>query len=196
MTCVSSKLCEFIFIGGLPEEKRDKRSRLPCYVFCICLLTQQEVVTPYTARNFAIGGPTAREGQLDRFFLQKWHFIYKLSVKKQRTGQKRAKPPQKRWFFPEKGPGPFSDKLSQLIGGAGKTTFFGGFLPVFCPVLCFFTDNLYMKCHFCKKKSVQLTFSSRRTANCKVPSRITLILFVQTKGRVFWRRVFCDYTYL
>ena len=25
-------------------------SRLPCYVFCICLLTQQEVVTPYTAK--------------------------------------------------------------------------------------------------------------------------------------------------
>ena len=24
----------------------------------------------------------------------------------------------------------------------------------------------------------------------------TLILFVQTRGRVFWRRVFCDYTYL
>ena len=27
-------------------------------------------------------------------------------------------------------------------------------------------------------------------------SQGTLILFVQTEGRVFWRRVFCDYTYL
>ena len=56
--------------------------------------------TPYTARNFAIGGPTAREGQLDRFFLQKRHFIYKLSVKKQRTGQKTGKNPPKKVVFP------------------------------------------------------------------------------------------------
>ena len=76
-------------------------------------------MTPYTARNFAIGSPKAREGQLDRFFLQKWHFIYKLSVKKQRTGQKTGKNPPKKVVFPappiswlslsEKGPGPFLD---------------------------------------------------------------------------------------
>ena len=57
-------------------------------------------MTPYTARNFAIGSPKAREGQLDQFFLQKWHFIYKLSVKKQRTGQKTGKNPQKKVVFP------------------------------------------------------------------------------------------------
>ena len=31
-------------------------------------------MTPYTPRNFAIGGPTAREGQLDRFFFAKMVF--------------------------------------------------------------------------------------------------------------------------
>ena len=45
-------------------------------------------------------------------------------------------------------------------------------LPVFCPVLCFFTNNLYITCSFCKKKSVHLTFSSQRSGDCKVPSRI------------------------
>ena len=151
-------------------------------------------MTPYTPRNFAIGGPTAREGQLDRFFLQKWHFIYKLSVKKQRTGQKTGKNPPKKVFFrkrtrsfsgfPEKdpvlfrkrtqsgsqsgkGPGPFSEKLSQLIGGAGKTTFFGGFLPVFCPVLCFFTDSLYMKRIFKKKIGPSLLFLAAGTTDTK-----------------------------
>ena len=34
---------------------------------------------------------STREGQMEQFFLQKRHFIYKLSVKKQETGQKRAK---------------------------------------------------------------------------------------------------------
>ena len=125
-------------------------------------------MTPYTARNFAIGSPKAREGQLDRFFLQKWHFIYKLSVKKQRTGQKTGKNPPKKVVFPappiswlslsEIGPGPISDKLSQLIGGAGKNTFFGGFLPVFCPVSCFFTDSMYMTRIFKKKSDLACLF--------------------------------------
>ena len=55
--------------------------------------------------------------------------------------------------------------------GLIKTPFFGGFLPVFCPVSCFFTDNLCMKCLFCKKKWSHLTFSSRRSASYKVPPR-------------------------
>ena len=42
-------------------------------------------------------------------------------------------------------------KPIQTAGGAGKKLFFGGFLPVFCPVFCFFAHNLYMKCLFCKK---------------------------------------------
>ena len=41
----------------------------------------------------------ARGGQSDRFFLQKRHFIYKLSVKRQKTGQKTAKKPPKNLFF-------------------------------------------------------------------------------------------------
>ena len=66
-----------------------------------------------------------------------------------------------------KGPGPFSDKLSQLIGGAGKTTFFGGFLPVFCPVLCFFTDSLHMKQIFKKKIGPSLLFLAAGTTDTK-----------------------------
>ena len=74
-------------------------SRLPCYVFCISLLTYQEVVTPYTWRNFVTGASTAREAQMGRFFLQKRHFIHKLSVNKQETGQKTGKNPPKKGLF-------------------------------------------------------------------------------------------------
>ena len=56
-------------------------------------------MTPYTWRNFVNGVPTAREGQMEPFFLQKRHFKYKLSVKKQKTGQKTGKKPQKRGVF-------------------------------------------------------------------------------------------------
>ena len=56
-------------------------------------------MTPYTWRNFVTGASTAKEGQLDRFFLQKRHFIYKLSMKKQDQDRKRAKTLQKRLFL-------------------------------------------------------------------------------------------------
>ena len=56
-------------------------------------------MTPYTWRTFVNGAPTAREGQMERFFLQKRHFIYKLSVKKQETGQKTGKNPPKKVFL-------------------------------------------------------------------------------------------------
>ena len=57
------------------------------------------MVTPYTWRNFVNGVPTAREGQMEPFFLQKRHFKYKLSVKKQKTGPKNGQKPQKRGIF-------------------------------------------------------------------------------------------------
>ena len=41
--------------------------------------------------------------------------------------------------------------LMEFHKSADKNVFFGGFLPVFCPVSCFFTENLCMKCLFCKK---------------------------------------------
>ena len=50
-------------------------------------------------RNFVNGDPMAREGQMGQFFLQKRHFIYKLSVKKQETGQKTGKNPPKKVFL-------------------------------------------------------------------------------------------------
>ena len=56
-------------------------------------------MTPYTWRNFVTGASTAREGQMGRFFLQKRHFIHKLSVKKQETGQKTGKNPPKKGVF-------------------------------------------------------------------------------------------------
>ena len=34
--------------------------------------------------------------------------------------------------------------------GMKQTGFFLGVLPVFCIVFCFFTNNLYVKCSFCK----------------------------------------------
>ena len=44
-------------------------------------------------------------------------------------------------------------KVAEMVRSADKNTFFGGFLPVFCPVFCLITDNLYMRCLFCKKES-------------------------------------------
>ena len=46
-----------------------------------------------------ISAPTAREGQMDRLFLQKRPFIYILFVKKLKTGQKTAKTLQKKVAF-------------------------------------------------------------------------------------------------
>jgi len=54
----------------------------------------------------------------------------------------------KNWTKNGKGPGPFSDKLSQLIGGAGKQPLFGGFLPVFLafsPIVCTWHEYLKKK---------------------------------------------------
>ena len=46
-----------------------------------------------------ISNPTARECQMDRLFLHKEHFIYKLSVTRQKTAQKQAKTLLKPVFF-------------------------------------------------------------------------------------------------
>ena len=47
-----------------------------------------------------MGAPTARAGQMDRFFLQKRLCTYKWSVKKQKTGRKTGKNPPKKVIFP------------------------------------------------------------------------------------------------
>ena len=133
-------------------------------------------------RNFASVVPAAKKSQLGPIFFQNIRVIYKLSVKKQETGQKTGKKPPKKGVFirPSDQLAEFGLKSWQLLApnsaswseGLMKTPFFGGFLHVFCPVSCFFTDNLCMKCLFCKKKSSHLTFSSRRSASYKVPPRI------------------------
>ena len=53
--------------------------------------------------------------------------------------------------FDLKRAGSFEVKLSQVAGGAKKTPFFGGFLPIFRPVPCFWTGLMYIKCPFCKR---------------------------------------------
>ena len=82
-----------------PHPHLDYPSRLPCSVFCICQLTEQEVVTPYTRRNFVNGTSTARKGLFDWFFLQKRHLIYMSPAQKQLTGRKMVKNPPKKVFF-------------------------------------------------------------------------------------------------
>ena len=49
-----------------------------------------------------------------------------------------------------------------------KTPFFGGCLPVFCPVFCFFMDNMYMTRIFFEKIGPSLFFLAAGTTNTKV----------------------------
>ena len=53
-----------------------------------------------------------------------------------------------------------------------KTCYFWEEFHVFCTFQLILVLLMHIEYHFCKKKSVQLTFSSRRTANCKVPRHI------------------------
>ena len=48
-----------------------------------------------------------------------------------------------------------------------KTPFFGGFLPVFCPVSCFFTDSLYITRIFWKKIGPSWLFLAAGTTDTK-----------------------------
>ena len=158
----------------------------------------------------------AREGQSDRFFLQKRHYIYKLWVKRQKTGQKTGKKPPKKQFFPappavcmglawnvaqhlrpclkwcakpglrccatfqawpemlqHSRPGLKCCATSQAkpirtAGGAGKSRFFGGFLPVFCPVVCIFPICIHIIRIFKKKIGSSQLFLAARATDTKV----------------------------
>ena len=133
-------------------------------------------MTPYTAKNFAIGGPTAREGQLDRFFLQKWHFIYKLSVKKQRTGQKTGKNPPKKVVF--------SSLFDQLAEFEQKRA---------CPFL--FEQKRTGPFLFEQKRTGPFLFEQKRTGPFLFEQKRTGSFSVQTqpadrrgwKNHLFWR---------
>ena len=125
------------------------------------------MATPYTWRTFTIDAPMAREGQSDRFFLQKRHYIYKLWVKKQKQDKKLAKKLKKKnsfssssgclYGFGLKCCATFQAKPIRTAGGAGKSRFFGGFLPVFCPVVCIFPICIHIIRIF-KKKSGLASF--------------------------------------
>ena len=141
---------------------------MPCSVFCICQLTEQEVVTPYTRRNFVNGTSTARKGLFDWFFLQKRHSIYMSPAQKQLTGRKMDKNPPKKGVFLA----PLASWLSLSVSvaqqirtnsaswpeGLEKNTFFGGFLTIFRPVSCFWAGLMYIKCLFCKKNQSNRPF--------------------------------------
>ena len=146
------------------------------------------------------------------FFLQKRHFKYKLSVKKQKRGQKMGKKPQKRGVFigtsalipqtvrticriPQtvrtisgngahhlrnsanvaapfaefcKWCAPFAEWRQNLVRGAEKTPFCGGFLPVF--VLFFACSQTICTWHgYFSKKSDPACFFSRRDHWYKSP---------------------------
>ena len=49
-----------------------------------------------------------------------------------------------------------------------KTPFFGGFLAIFCPVFCFFTENMYMTRIFFEKIGPSLFFLAAGTTDTKV----------------------------
>ena len=54
----------------------------------------------YTWRNFVLGAPTAREGQLSRFFFAKMAFhVQTIGEKAKNRTKKRAKNPPKNVFF-------------------------------------------------------------------------------------------------
>ena len=87
------------------------------------------MVTPVEPRNFVSVVPAAKKSKLGPIFFLNIRFMYKLSVKKQRTGQKTGKNPPKKVVFPappiswlsfsEKGPGPFPDfrKRTRSLSG-------------------------------------------------------------------------------
>ena len=58
-------------------------------------------------------------------------------------------------------------KLQRWSEVLKKTPFFGGFLPTFRPVLCFFTEYLYMKRIFWKENGPSLLFLAAGTTHSK-----------------------------
>ena len=112
------------------------------------LFVELAVATPVEWRNFVSVVPAAKKSQLGPIFFSKYPCYIQTVCEKARN---RTKNLQKKGVFISS-----SDQLAEpghksWSEGLIKTPFFGGFLPVFCPVSCFFTDNLCMKCLFCKK---------------------------------------------
>ena len=58
------------------------------------------MVTPVERRNFVSVVRAAKKSKLGPIFFQNIRVIYKLSMKKQKTGQKTVKKPPKKVFFP------------------------------------------------------------------------------------------------
>ena len=67
---------------------------------------------------------------------------------------------------------PYPAKLSQLAGGAGKKHLFWRVFASFSSCFLLFHGPFVCTKPFLQKKSVHLTFSSRRSAHYKVPPHI------------------------
>ena len=77
-------------------------------------------MTPVEPRNFVSVVPAAKKSKLGPIFLLNIRFMYKLSVKKQRTGQKTGKNPKKKGVFSSP-----SDQLAEFF--RKRTRSFSGF---------------------------------------------------------------------
>ena len=95
-----------------------------------------------------------------------------------------SSPPHQLLRISANGPGPFAEFckrsrpgtvyrnpaeiLKSWWEGLEKNTFFKGFLPVMCPVFCFFLNSLYMKRIFKKKIGPRLLLLATGTTDRKV----------------------------
>ena len=122
-------------------------------------------------RNFVSVVPAAKKSQLGPICFQNIRVIYKLSVKKQETGQKTGKKPPKKGVFISS-----SDQLAEFghksWQGADENTFFWRVFARFLSCFLLFHGQFVYEMPFLQKKSSHLTFSSRRSASYKVPPRI------------------------
>ena len=81
------------------------------------------MATPVEWRNFVTVVPEAKKRKLGAIFFLNIRVIYKLSVKKQETGQKTGKNPPKNGVFPAP-PTSFPQKLQQLLRNSAKVATF------------------------------------------------------------------------
>ena len=133
-------------------------------------------MTPEERRNFVSVVPAAKKSKLCPIFFQNIRVIYKLSMKKQKTGQKTEKKPPKKvsdHIQPQAGYGLTISRQTEPAGRRGwkKHLFwrvFLGFLSCFLP----FHRQFVCEMPLLQKKLVRLTSSSRRSADYKVPPPI------------------------
>ena len=132
------------------------------------LYVELAVVSPVERRNFVSVVPAAKKSKIKPFSFQNIPAMYIYKAQKQGTGRKMGKNPPKKGVFLA----PLASWLSLSVSvaqhlrtnwaswpeGLEKNTFFGGFLPIFRPVPCFWAGIVYIKCLFCKKNQSNRPF--------------------------------------